>query len=76
MICTVQVSKLKEQLEMTVQKLNESREVLKTNENGEDTCLIHFNRKWSNYTFVGGASESFTPRDFKALNSSSLVLFF
>ncbi|XP_070765516.1 spindle assembly abnormal protein 6 homolog [Enoplosus armatus] len=28
-----QVSKLKEQLEMTVQKLNESRDVLKTNEN-------------------------------------------
>lgn len=32
----LQVSKLKEQLETTVQKLNESREVLKTNENGED----------------------------------------
>lgn len=44
MICIVQVSKLKEQLEMTVQKLNESREVLKTNENGEDTRLIHFSQ--------------------------------
>lgn len=31
----LQVLKLKEQLEMTVQKLNESKEVLKTNENGE-----------------------------------------
>lgn len=40
-ICMLQVSKLKEQLETTVQKLNESREVLKTNENGEDTCLTH-----------------------------------
>lgn len=31
----LQVLKLKEQLETTVQKLNESKEVLKTNENGE-----------------------------------------
>lgn len=31
----LQVLKLKEQLEATVQKLNESKEVLKTNENGE-----------------------------------------
>lgn len=37
--CMLQVSKLKEQLETTVQKLNESREVLKTNENGEITDI-------------------------------------
>lgn len=38
--CIFQVSKLKEQLESTTQKLNESREVLKTNENGEEVCLL------------------------------------
>uniref|UniRef100_A0A4W6BWM3 Spindle assembly abnormal protein 6 homolog n=1 Tax=Lates calcarifer TaxID=8187 RepID=A0A4W6BWM3_LATCA len=42
-----QVSKLKEQLEITVNQLNESREVLKTNENGEDffkhaVWYVHF----------------------------------
>lgn len=42
MICILQVSKLKEQLESTAQKLNESREVLKTNENGEKACLLNF----------------------------------
>lgn len=35
----MQVLKLKEQLETTVQKLTESKEVLKTNENGE---IPHF----------------------------------
>ena len=37
---------------MTVQKLNESREVLKTNENGEDACLNHFTYKWTKYSYV------------------------
>ncbi len=32
--------KLKDQLDATVQKLDESREVLKTNENGEDFYLF------------------------------------
>lgn len=43
----LQVSKLKEQLETTVQKLNESREVLKTNENGEEVCLTYLNDQWT-----------------------------
>uniref|UniRef100_A0AAQ5ZRB0 Spindle assembly abnormal protein 6 homolog n=1 Tax=Amphiprion ocellaris TaxID=80972 RepID=A0AAQ5ZRB0_AMPOC len=46
-----QVSKLKEQLEMTVQKLNESREVLKTNENGEEASFACF-MMWYNNTEV------------------------
>lgn len=37
-----QVLKLKEQLETTVQKLNESKEVLKTNENGETSFVSIF----------------------------------
>lgn len=41
-LCMLQVSKLKEQLETTVQKLNESREVLQTNENGEDIFDINY----------------------------------
>lgn len=36
----LQVLKLKEQLEKTVEKLTESREVLKTNENGEEGYFI------------------------------------
>uniref|UniRef100_A0A3P8SCU9 SAS-6 centriolar assembly protein n=1 Tax=Amphiprion percula TaxID=161767 RepID=A0A3P8SCU9_AMPPE len=46
-----QVSKLKEQLEMTVLKLNESREVLKTNENGEAASFACF-MMWYNNTEV------------------------
>lgn len=36
----LKVVKLKEQMEMTVQKLNESKEVLKTNENGKDLYFV------------------------------------
>lgn len=42
-----QVSTLKEQLETTVQKLNETKEVLKTNENGKEVRLIHWTLKAS-----------------------------
>lgn len=36
----MQVLKLKDQLETTLEKLNESKEVLKTNENGESCSFI------------------------------------
>lgn len=36
----LKVLKLKEQMEMTVQRLNESKEVLKTNENGKDLYFV------------------------------------
>uniref|UniRef100_A0A8C5ESQ4 Spindle assembly abnormal protein 6 N-terminal domain-containing protein n=1 Tax=Gouania willdenowi TaxID=441366 RepID=A0A8C5ESQ4_GOUWI len=38
--------KLKEQLESAMQKLNESKELLKTNENGENTSFFFFNLKY------------------------------
>lgn len=41
-LCVLKVVKLKEQLESTVQKLNESKDVLKTNENGEDLLTLAF----------------------------------
>lgn len=37
---TFQVCKLQEQLETTVQKLEESKHLLKTNENGMFVCVI------------------------------------
>lgn len=39
-LCVFKVVKLKEQLETTVQKLNECKDVLKTNENGKDVLQL------------------------------------
>lgn len=39
-LCVFKVVNLKEQLETTVQKLNECKDVLKTNENGKDVLQL------------------------------------
>ena len=41
MICwAVQIKKLNDNLQLTMQKLEESRQLLKTNENGQSTCTL------------------------------------